>query len=212
MARSVSGQFYEDRRDEIVNAAERCMLHKGLHNLTLRDIAQEHGRSLGNIYNYFGSKEEIVEVLVQRLIERFIKSATADIDPNLRSKLTPDECIRYRVEKLVDAYMDVETARVAISVFAESFTNPKIKEVVVASNKRLREHLMSMFRRDHELSAEDEEILRAELTVARTMVESLRVVILFNPEVDKEHLRSVVIDSCSQIFIRGRNRVQSRMS
>lgn len=212
MARSVSGQFYEDRRDEIVNAAERCMLHKGLHNLTLRDIAQEHGRSLGNIYNYFGSKEEIVEVLVQRLIERFIKSATADIDPKLKSELTPDECIRYRVEKLVDAYMDVETARVAISVFAESFTNPKIKEVVVASNKRLREHLMSMFRRDHELSAEDEEILRAELTVARTMVESLRVVILFNPEVDKEHLRSVVIDSCSQIFIRGRNRVQSRMS
>ena len=55
------GSLAERRRLEIIEAAERCVMKTGLHRLTLRDIAREQGGSLGNIYNYFANKEEIVE-------------------------------------------------------------------------------------------------------------------------------------------------------
>lgn len=60
------GSLAERRRLEIIEAAERCVMKTGLHRLTLRDIAREQGGSLGNIYNYFANKEEIVEAIVER--------------------------------------------------------------------------------------------------------------------------------------------------
>lgn len=61
------GSLAERRRLEIIEAAERCVMKTGLHRLTLRDIAREQGGSLGNIYNYFANKEEIVEAIVERV-------------------------------------------------------------------------------------------------------------------------------------------------
>lgn len=56
----------EQHRREIVDAAERLVKGKGLHQLKLRDIAKESGKSLGNLYNYFQNKEAIIEALVER--------------------------------------------------------------------------------------------------------------------------------------------------
>ena len=47
----------EQHRREIVDAAERLVKGNGLHQLKLRDIAKESGKSLGNLYNYFQNKE-----------------------------------------------------------------------------------------------------------------------------------------------------------
>ena len=69
------GSLAERRRLEIIEAAERCVMKTGLHRLTLRDIAREQGGSLGNIYNYFANKEEIVEAIVERETDRFIEIA-----------------------------------------------------------------------------------------------------------------------------------------
>lgn len=56
----------EQHRREIVDAAERLVKGNGLHQLKLRDIAKESGKSLGNLYNYFQNKEAIIEALVER--------------------------------------------------------------------------------------------------------------------------------------------------
>lgn len=41
---------YMQRRREILEAAERCVLRDGLRKLRLRDLAKESGQSLGNFY------------------------------------------------------------------------------------------------------------------------------------------------------------------
>lgn len=41
------------RRNQILDAAQRCFKKQGFHKTTLRDIAQEFGMSAGHIYNYF---------------------------------------------------------------------------------------------------------------------------------------------------------------
>lgn len=68
------GSLAERRRLEIIEAAERCVMKTGLHRLTLRDIAREQGGSLGNIYNYFANKEEIVEAIVERVRDNIARA------------------------------------------------------------------------------------------------------------------------------------------
>ena len=52
--------------DRILAAAELLFTRKGFNGTSTRDIAAEAGVSLGNIYNYFGTKEEIFVSLLER--------------------------------------------------------------------------------------------------------------------------------------------------
>lgn len=56
----------ERNKIEIEQAALRLFIRQGFHGTSVRDIAQEANVSLGNIYNYFDTKEELYESLVRR--------------------------------------------------------------------------------------------------------------------------------------------------
>ncbi len=68
--RSTAGQ---DRKDRILDAAERCFVRTGFHRATMQDVAAECGMSPGNLYRYFASKDDIVSGLVERDRVRFMR-------------------------------------------------------------------------------------------------------------------------------------------
>jgi len=45
---------------------------KGFNNTRIKDITKKAGTSVGNFYNYFNSKEEVIEVLISGLAELMI--------------------------------------------------------------------------------------------------------------------------------------------
>ncbi|GAB6072937.1 hypothetical protein JCM14244_13140 [Venenivibrio stagnispumantis] len=49
----------EQKKEEIVNVACKLFAEKGYYNTTIPDIAENLGMSVGNLYNYFSSKEEL---------------------------------------------------------------------------------------------------------------------------------------------------------
>lgn len=51
------------RREQIFKAASKLILEKGYHMTTLRDISRETGISLGNLYDYINTKEDILYIL-----------------------------------------------------------------------------------------------------------------------------------------------------
>lgn len=59
----VSDAHVEARRGQILEAACKCLMEKGFHRTTIRDICRESGLSAGAIYGYFRSKDEILEAL-----------------------------------------------------------------------------------------------------------------------------------------------------
>lgn len=68
---------YRERRDGIVQAAMACFVTKGFHATSMRDVAQAAGVSLGNLYNYFSSKDALIAEVateeqheLQPLVER----------------------------------------------------------------------------------------------------------------------------------------------
>lgn len=49
------------RRQQIIDAAYRCFVRKGLNQTTMRDIYEEAELSAGAVYHYFDSKDAIIE-------------------------------------------------------------------------------------------------------------------------------------------------------
>src|SRR5262245_32990884 len=53
-------QLIELRRMEIVKAAVELFVRKGFHKTTVREIAQKFGMSVGTLYEYIRTKEDIL--------------------------------------------------------------------------------------------------------------------------------------------------------
>jgi len=65
----VSDAYLQARRTEILDAAWACLARKGYHQTTMQDICEESGLSYGAIYRYFGSKQEILVAIFDRIAE-----------------------------------------------------------------------------------------------------------------------------------------------
>lgn len=66
----VSDRYLEERKNEIIDAAEACFLRRGFHQSTMQDISRESGLSPGAVYRYFKSKNDIIAAAIGRSTER----------------------------------------------------------------------------------------------------------------------------------------------
>ena len=55
------------RHDEIFRAASRIFISRGYHAATVREIAEEAGLSLGGLYSYIRTKEDILYLVFDRI-------------------------------------------------------------------------------------------------------------------------------------------------
>lgn len=88
---------HERTKEAILNAARDLIVERGAKKLSLRAIARRIDYSPAGLYEYFGSKEEIVETLCERCnaqLKRYLGRVSAEL---------PFE--RYMVE-LMEAYLD----------------------------------------------------------------------------------------------------------
>ena len=84
---------HEEKRREILGAAETCFVRDGLQGASISSICAEAGISPGHLYHYFSSKEAIISAMIEvRLAEaaaRFAKLAEgADVLDTLFGELT----------------------------------------------------------------------------------------------------------------------------
>jgi TetR/AcrR family transcriptional regulator, transcriptional repressor for nem operon len=89
------------RREQILDAAERVLVERGLAATTMADVAEAAAVAKGTVYLYFTSKAELLAGLRARYFERFVAMLG---DPSAEGRSGPD--IRRRVERLVAASYD----------------------------------------------------------------------------------------------------------
>lgn len=183
----------QQHREEIVDAAERCVFAAGLHQLKLRDIARESGNSLGNIYNYFKNKEEIVEALVERQTSRFLSTVTRSSEEIPGE--THEERMLRQISLLVDAYMEPESMRLSIFIASEALVNPRVLDICVTANRRVCDHVIEIIRHDPNCShgVSDEE-MEVRIVSVRSYLEGLRGSLLFNPGMSRRLMRACAIE------------------
>ena len=72
----------EERKGEILDVAEQLFAEKGYDNASTNDIIKEIGIARGTLYHHFSSKEEILDAIVERMINRSIAAARAMVKNN----------------------------------------------------------------------------------------------------------------------------------
>src|ERR687883_426065 len=60
----------QQRRDQILAAAMSCFARQGYHNTSMDDVVRESGLSVGAIYTYFSSKEDLFLALADARSEQ----------------------------------------------------------------------------------------------------------------------------------------------
>lgn len=65
----------EERRNEILNAADRLFGRKGFDGTSIGDILKEVGIARGTLYYHFESKEQIMDSLIERYGNRLMEKA-----------------------------------------------------------------------------------------------------------------------------------------
>jgi len=67
MARIVNQEVYDERRNKILDAAQRLVYTKGYDQVSIRDVLAEVQISKGAFYHYFDSKQSLLEALIERM-------------------------------------------------------------------------------------------------------------------------------------------------
>lgn len=67
----------EERRLEIIEAAQQLFITQGFNNTTIVQILRKVGIAKGTLYYYFQSKEEILDAIVLMYIEQGVEAARA---------------------------------------------------------------------------------------------------------------------------------------
>lgn len=62
-----------DKRERLVQAADRLALHQGFGPTTLADIANESNVPLGNVYYYFKTKQAIGDAIIEIRLARLLR-------------------------------------------------------------------------------------------------------------------------------------------
>lgn len=70
----------EERKNEILDVAERLFGAKGFDNTSTNDILNEIGIARGTLYYHFKSKEEILDAMIDRMMNRLLEKAKAIAD------------------------------------------------------------------------------------------------------------------------------------
>jgi AcrR family transcriptional regulator len=85
----LSQKVIEGKKRNIEDAARQLFIKQGFHAASMRDIAARAGVSLGNLYNYYGNKEELFESIIanyQLTIDTRLREMFEDLDAPLETE------------------------------------------------------------------------------------------------------------------------------
>jgi TetR/AcrR family transcriptional regulator, repressor for uid operon len=119
-----------ERRERILEGAERAFVRHGFHAATMQHVADELGMSPGNLYRYFPSKEAIVEGLCA-LDQGKRAQALAGFAELLARDGDITEAIRAGLREHVVG-KPPDKARLIVEIWAEAGRNPRVAAITQA--------------------------------------------------------------------------------
>jgi len=127
------------RRQHIVEVAAGCFIAKGFHQTSIRDIAKAAGVSLGNIYNHFPGKLDLIaEIASLEAAELETFSELFD-DPG-----EPERALRIFVDGYLDMCSAPSHAVLTIEILAEVMREPKIASGFMENWEKLLDKLAGL--------------------------------------------------------------------
>jgi TetR/AcrR family transcriptional repressor of uid operon len=185
--RKVDPVKHEEKRAEILEAAERCFARRGFHGATIAQICDEAGISPGHLYHYFASKEAIIGVIASAGLEyaraRFAE-LTEDQDP-VRALVSEFERLK--------ALNRTTKSGVLLDVLAEAARNPQIGKILQDTSEEMRQLLADFLRRGQAHGQIDPD-LDADMAAALliSLIDSSKTLLIRAPAIDPKRSAEVL--------------------
>jgi AcrR family transcriptional regulator len=190
MAPRVSDEYLEARRQQILEAAERCFSRYGLHEATLERIRLEAGLSRGAVYHYFRSKEGIVDAM---------RSADLEADAAMMPPVAPGaerknltDFVTTMIERMGSpASMDAN--RVGVMLWGEALINERLLEGqlrVMDTGVRDLEAVVAQAQEDGAITEDLSARAIADFLLAAMM--GIQIQYIWRPDIGAERLAEVL--------------------
>jgi AcrR family transcriptional regulator len=141
----VSDQHLAARRQQILDAARVRFTRNGFHATSMQDVIAEAGLSVGAVYRYFKSKDELVTAIAGQVVTEVTAEigAAAEHEP----PLSVDQAMRRLVEGLEPRLGPDGAFRLALQVWAEAMRNPTLAAFVQEVYLTVRARMTVLVRR-----------------------------------------------------------------
>jgi AcrR family transcriptional regulator len=133
----VSEEHLTARREQILAAARVCFLSKGLHNTSMQDLIQEAGLSVGAVYRYFKSKNEIITAIATTVVG----GLQLNIDDVASRRLPLIDSMSLVLDGLDQQLGPGGFLPIALQVWSEATLDPAIGAIVKERYEALRDSM-----------------------------------------------------------------------
>lgn len=121
-----------DRRQQLLDAAERCFVERGVHDTTVADITRAAGVAKGTFYLYFGSREQLLGALKERSVQRFVDGIGAEL------VRLDDGATQERMDRIVVGVIDQQLTHQHLSALdLQEPTDPTTAEPFAEASRHL---------------------------------------------------------------------------
>ena len=131
------------KRSRILEVALELFGYEGYYNSSISKIAKQAGISKGLVYNYFDSKEEIVQEILNSGIEQMLKI----LDPNQDGVLDSGEIEHFIVEMFDHLKKHEKFWKLYFSISLQPEIYPLMKEKIDELGKPIMDMAVSYFRK-----------------------------------------------------------------
>ena len=181
----------EERKDQILNAAEGVFTQKGFSKARMDDIAEETGLSKGTLYLYFKSKED----LVIAILDRIFLGAFKQLETRRSIEASATEAISQFTEEAIRDYKKMlHMMPIAYEFLALAFRNKTVQKALTQYFKYYMEVLVPIIQHGIE-SGEFRQVDAQEVAIAAAAIFEGTVLLWVydNSLVDVErHIRSSI--------------------
>lgn len=124
----VSDDHLTARRAQILEAARVCFLTKGLHSTSMQDLIREAGLSVGAVYRYFKSKNEIINAIAESIAGTIAAriQQIADQDP----PVPLPEAMEQVLDLIEGQVGEGGNFPLAVQVWSEASLDPAVGDIV----------------------------------------------------------------------------------
>jgi AcrR family transcriptional regulator len=128
MARTRNATTHAVRRDAILDVAERLIRTRGYDAMSIQSVQDELGCSRGALYHYFGSKEAILEAVIERMTAAGMEIMTPiaedpdlshALDHRLEDRLLRPEVVVQRAPGAAELVLDALDAHRVVAARAD---------------------------------------------------------------------------------------------
>lgn len=123
----VTPAHLEARREQILDAARRCFARNGFHATSMHDVIAEAGLSVGAVYRYFASKDELRTAVAEETVGAVLAemSAIANHEP----PLSLVDALARLLDMLEPRLAEPDSfARIAVQAWGEAVRDPELGE------------------------------------------------------------------------------------